>query len=115
MLNDEEVREYDLVEVVAASTRVMDMVEPRLVDHHQRTAYVAFELGRALGLPRDELLDLFLAALVHDVGAFRLAERLALLEFEVGDGGDHAEVGAGLVSSAAPLRRLGPLLRDHHA
>ena len=108
---------FDLAEVVGAASRAMDMIDPRLVDHHHRTAYIAHELASTLGLPLGETMDIVLAALVHDVGAFRLSERVELLKFEQsfsGEKGDHAEMGARLLDATAPLRRLSPLVRAHH-
>lgn len=106
---------YDLAELVLSVSSVIDLVEPRLADHHRRTAYVCGRLAREMALPPDRARGLTLAALIHDVGAFKLTERIGLLRFEEADRGAHCLYGARMFDRCGPLRPLASVISAHHA
>ena len=108
-----EVRLFDLVICLSDAA---DLVSRDLVNHHKQTAYIAWQIGEAMGLPRTELLDLTLAGMVHDMGALPLYESLDSLLLEKAELlDDHAKLGCTLISSFEPLSRVGELVRHHHA
>jgi HD-GYP domain-containing protein (c-di-GMP phosphodiesterase class II) len=84
-----------------------------------RTAALAVAVGAELGLPGDELHDLGVGALLHDVGKLTIADalinkpgRLTPEEFAVMQ--THAGAGETLVSGSRVLRRAMPIIRGHH-
>jgi len=42
-----------LIEMVSALSDAMDLISPRLVDHHKRVAYIATSIADEMGLPQD--------------------------------------------------------------
>ncbi len=50
------------------TTRVIQIINPELQLHMQRTALIALELALALELPRSQQQTIFCAALLHDIG-----------------------------------------------
>lgn len=50
------------------TTRVIQIINPELQLHMQRTALIALELSLALELPRSQQQTIFCAALLHDIG-----------------------------------------------
>ena len=64
--------------MVLSLSDAMDLASPQLAQHQQRTGFIAAELGRAAGLPNSRLESIFVAALLHDVGALSLEEKIAL-------------------------------------
>ena len=50
------------------TTRVIQIINPELHLHMQRTALIALELAQASGLSRRQQQTIFCAALLHDIG-----------------------------------------------
>jgi HD-GYP domain-containing protein (c-di-GMP phosphodiesterase class II) len=111
---EESIREIPLLGLTLCLCDAMDLMSPAVVDHHKRVGYFALSIAEEEGIGGKELLDVVLAALVHDIGAFSLGFRLAALEFELDDPGNHAEVGYRLLRPFDPFRGAAPLIRYHH-
>ncbi len=92
----------------------LDLADTQLVQHQQRTAYIAFEMGREAGLSELELKRMFIAALLHDIGSFSLEYRIALHRFEVKDIEQHCIAGESLLKKTPWLRDSAKLVRNHH-
>lgn len=101
---------------------MMDLVEQRLPNygtHSERVAQYAVALGRAIGMRDDELEDLRLAALLHDVGMLAVPEtilntpRRLTLEEQVELRG-HPAHGADLTRMANFGPRVQETIRSHH-
>ena len=60
----------------------MDLASPSLAQHQQRTAFVVWELGKAAGLSDEMLENNFIAALLHDIGALSLEEKISEIEYK---------------------------------
>ncbi|MBW2109741.1 MAG: HDOD domain-containing protein, partial [Deltaproteobacteria bacterium] len=56
----------------------MDLASPKLAQHQQRTAFVAWQMGKIAGLADLATEELFIAALLHDIGALSVEEKVAL-------------------------------------
>lgn len=102
---------YGLVQCVAEAS---DLVSPYLSGHHDQVAYLACGIAQEALVPSERIDDIALAALVHDIGASSLAQRLADLQFGGNTPGEHAEAGWLLLKDCEPLRKAAPLVRFHH-
>lgn len=98
---------------------LIEASSPRQCGHGRRTADLAHRLGLAVGLPADELVDLALAALVHDIGLLTLPpsllddnRELSAREFAVYQ--SHPRAGAELIESISFLRRPALWIAHHH-
>lgn len=111
MLQDSNVR---LIDMVLSLSGAVDLINPNVVDHHRRVAYIAVSIAEALGLPAADRNDIFIAAALHDIGALSLKERLDTIEFEIQYPHRHAETGFHLVSTFSPFSSLASLIRYHH-
>jgi HD-GYP domain-containing protein (c-di-GMP phosphodiesterase class II) len=97
----------------------LEAYDPITRDHVIRTAELAVDVGRELGLSGRELRRLGLAALLHDVGKLELPPeiinkpgRLTDAEYEIVKG--HPVYGQTMVESSSALHDIGPLVRGHH-
>jgi hypothetical protein len=54
--------------LILSLSQVLDYVHPSVIDHQQRVAYIAMRIARQLGVDKNQLLDLLLAAALHDIG-----------------------------------------------
>src|SRR5262249_39445130 len=57
-----------LVGLTRSLTAALDAKDSYTYGHSERVARIAVELGRELGLEGDDLADVYLAGLLHDVG-----------------------------------------------
>lgn len=91
-----------------------DMVSSELSNHHQQTAYLSFRLAEHLGLSQKQKCDVYLAALIHDIGALSVGERLEIIESEPIYINRHAYKGAALIENFGPLRDIADIIKYHH-
>lgn len=101
------------IDLMGALSQAMDLISQAVSNHHYRVGFFAASIARALGLPNQLQLDLLVAGLVHDAGAFSLKSRLDALQFEA-DNVIHAEAGYRLMRSYPRLERVATLVRHHH-
>jgi response regulator RpfG family c-di-GMP phosphodiesterase len=85
----------------------------------ERLAAWARHLAAAAGLPPDEVLDVELGALLHDIGEVGVREGILhkpgpLTAEEVAELRCHPDIGAALLTNIVPLRRAIPLVQCHH-
>ncbi len=99
--------------------REIDRALPWQTGHGRRTAAIALMIGQAVALDANELHDLELAALLHDIGLLMLPARLA----EKRDSLDpesyvaiqnHSRLGATLLEPFSFLREASILIAHHH-
>lgn len=103
-----------LYEVLLCLSNAQDFISPILSSHHQQVSYLSYRICEQLGFSNQEQKDVFLAALVHDIGALSANELLALTENEPLTVNHHAFKGALLLEGFKPLQSIAPLVRYHH-
>jgi HD-GYP domain-containing protein (c-di-GMP phosphodiesterase class II) len=93
--------------------------DPLLVEHGHRTARHATALGHSVGLSTRDLLDLYLAAVLHDAGKVMLPDTIlkkngSLSQEEYAFMQCHPRDGARLLETIPVLRRAAVLVAHHH-
>lgn len=108
-----------VVGLARSLTSAIDAKDSYTYGHSERVARIALELGRAMELGGDELSDLYLAGLLHDVGKIgvpdeilRKAEPLTADEFEAVK--QHVTIGYAILADLRPIRHLLPGVLHHH-
>lgn len=104
----------NLGNLVLSLSDAMDLADPSLIQHQQRTAFVVWEMGKALDFPAERLEKIFIAALLHDIGAFSLEEKIYLRNFEVKDIETHCIRGEILLSNIPWLKNSSKIIKFHH-
>lgn len=110
-INKTSISLYDLLICI---TNAGDLVRPELEEHHQRVAYIAYQIADHMGMSIAAKKDLVLAGLLHDIGTLTLHERLELLENEPRIVHDHALRGARLIERFQPLSDAAGTILHHH-
>ncbi|MFP4107120.1 MAG: HD domain-containing phosphohydrolase [Phycisphaerae bacterium] len=96
-------------------SEALDRIHPHVVDHQQRVAYIATRIAREMGIVGKDLVDVFHAAVVHDIGLVgHEARRLAIAEGKLVEVGDHEEIGYLLMRDNPLFTRAAEILRFHH-
>ncbi|MEM9037448.1 MAG: HD-GYP domain-containing protein [Actinomycetota bacterium] len=88
-------------------------------DHVVRTAELAMRIGGRMGVPADQLRELGVGALLHDVGKIEIPDevlnkpgRLDDDEFEIMK--SHAAIGRRMLEDTVGLRDVAPIVGGHH-
>jgi putative nucleotidyltransferase with HDIG domain len=105
-----------IVRVVAAA---IDARDSYTHGHSARVSQLSLLLGKATGLSIDELKDLEVACLFHDVGKIKTPDSILLkpselIKYEYEEMIHHVEYGASILDKAPSLRKYIPAVRHHH-
>ena len=106
-------------DAVRGLSAALELRNPHLHGHARRTAAYALTIAREIGLPENEIPQLGIAALLHDVGAIGVPDRIIMPEAAPQGRAtehllSHSELGAALVGQIATLQGVAPLVRAHH-
>jgi HD-GYP domain-containing protein (c-di-GMP phosphodiesterase class II) len=92
----------------------MDLADPSIALHQQRTAFIAWELAKAAGLPDEAIESLFVAGLLHDIGALSPEEKISIHQFEEAHPEVHCARSEVLLESVPWLRPAAQIAKFHH-
>ncbi len=104
----------ELFSLLNCLSDIMDWISPELDNHHKQVAMISFRIAEELDFNYEDLNHLVCAAILHDIGAISLDERIKLLNFEHEDPTHHAEVGYQLLKAFEPLEASAHMIRYHH-
>ena len=108
-----------LVGLTRSLTTALDAKDAYTFGHSERVARIAVELGREMGLESDELGDLYLAGLLHDVGKIGIKDTVlhkkeALTPEEREHIQQHVTIGYWILADLRQIRNLLPGVLYHH-
>jgi HD-GYP domain-containing protein (c-di-GMP phosphodiesterase class II) len=108
-----------MVGLARSLTATMEAKDPHTFGHSERVARTAVELGRELALGEDELSDLYLAGLLHDLGKIGIRDDVLckpgpLTAEEYDHVKQHVVIGYRILAELHPIRNLLPAVLHHH-
>jgi HD-GYP domain-containing protein (c-di-GMP phosphodiesterase class II) len=108
-----------LVGLTQSLANALDAKDPYTLGHSERVARVAVELGKEMGMRGEELGQVYLAGLLHDVGKIGvqdsiLQKRGALTPEEQEQVRQHVLIGYWILAELRPIRHLLPAVLHHH-
>jgi HD-GYP domain-containing protein (c-di-GMP phosphodiesterase class II) len=108
-----------LVGLTRSLTTALDAKDSYTFGHSERVARIAVELAREMGLKPDELSDVYLAGLLHDVGKIGvrdsiLGKRGLLTPEEFEHVKRHVTIGYSILADLRQIRNLLPGVLYHH-
>ena len=104
----------NLGNLLLSLSEVVDIANPSILQHQQRTAFIALEIAKRAKVAPEIVENIFAAALLHDIGAITVEEKMALHNFEVSDMNIHTIRGQVLLEQIPWLRKLSIIVRNHH-
>jgi diguanylate cyclase (GGDEF)-like protein/PAS domain S-box-containing protein len=113
------VSELDL-RALAAVGAAAEIKDKFIRGHQERASVWAAAIAEEMGLPAEQVRNIRIAGLLHDLGKVSIDERILnkpgkLTEEEYTTIKHHAPLGAAIVvSEAEALRQLAPIIRHHH-
>ncbi|MBN1843865.1 MAG: response regulator [Deltaproteobacteria bacterium] len=112
--------EASLYNTVRAFASLVEMLTPSLAGHGRRVGAVSRKIAQELGLSEDEVDQIEIAGLLHDVGKLGFSKKLLKYQEDAWDGQDkalfrkHPEQGQAAVRFINKLDHAGILIRCHH-
>ena len=95
-------------------SRAQSILSPQVGRHQMQVAYLSYRLAEQLKLPAQGRKELCLAALVHDIGALSMKEKMDVIDGTAINIHTHAFRSARLVQDFAPLKKTADIIRYHH-
>lgn len=92
----------------------IDLANPEIAQHQQRTAYIAWEISRQANLSSEMINDIFIASLFHDVGAITIEEKTMLHNFETDNLFKHCLRGELLLKRIPSFDIISQIVKYHH-
>jgi HD-GYP domain-containing protein (c-di-GMP phosphodiesterase class II) len=104
----------NLANLLLSLSQAMDLANPLIAQHQYRTAFIALELAKSANLEQEITENIFTAALLHDIGAITVEEKIAVHDFKEANENIHAIRGEVLLGQIPWLRRISKIVRNHH-
>ena len=92
----------------------VDLANSKIASHQMRTAFIVWQLCRTAQLPEVETDQLYMAALLHDIGALSLEEKQRLHDFIEVDLDTHCILSEALFNLSPLLSPAARVVRFHH-
>ncbi len=104
---------------VQSMVSTLDAKDPYTRGHSERVALIARSLGNAMGLPEEDLHDIYVAGLLHDIGKIGVSDvvlqktgKLTPEEFD--EIKKHPSIGYEILKDLKNLKMVLPGVRNHH-
>lgn len=104
----------NLGNLLLSLSEVSDLANPLIAQHQHRTAYIALEIARFADLEPEITENIFSAALLHDIGAITVEEKISVHKFEKVNEDIHTIRGELLLEEIPWLRKISKIVRNHH-
>lgn len=104
----------NLGNLILSLSDALDLAYFSLAMHQQRTAFVAWELGKRAKLEAKRIECIFFAGLLHDIGALSIENKKSLHDNETAEVDKHCIRGSILSKSNPWLESCADLVRYHH-
>jgi putative nucleotidyltransferase with HDIG domain len=111
--------EASYLSAVRALANSIDAKDAYTRGHSERVARYSMEIGRVMGMNSEEIKNLHIGALLHDIGKIGIAESIInkssrLTEEEYTEIKTHPSRGASIIEPAKFLKEKVPLIKYHH-
>ncbi len=107
-------KQISMSDLMFSISEAMDVAHHKLALHQLRTAYICWKMAEEAKLPPSQIEKLFLAAMLHDIGAFTAQEKISHYEFEAEDCESHCLRGELIFSQVPWLAPSAKMVRLHH-
>lgn len=124
-LYEEKQKQLDVIRdayvgVLEILSKLMESVDRYTEGHSVRVSRISMDIAVAMGLQREEVENIRVAGLLHDIGKFEITTGLiqkaaSLTDEERAEMSKHPDLGARLVSRVGPvLKEAVPIILAHH-
>lgn len=96
--------------LVLSLSAALDYSAPEIPEHQQRVAYMATKIAQRMGFKGQELLNVFIAAALHDLGSIAVANRSAMGVGQLDEARRHAQRGYSLLKTEPLFARAAEIV-----
>ena len=109
--------EFSVFDFTSSISEAIDLVYPALCNHHKKVAYISYCIAKEMGMPDYKIMDIVLASILHDIGAFSVSDRMSVVNamFDDSAANQHALLGFRLLQGCKPLDNAANIIKYHHA
>ncbi|CAG36986.1 HD-GYP domain-containing protein [Desulfotalea psychrophila] len=107
-------KKLSLRELAVPMIKSIDSFNYLLKSHHRRTAVVSYYIGKKLNLNNTELVELVIAAALHDIGALSVQERDMIVQEDVINPAPHCMMGYRMLASLDVFKNISQIIKHHH-
>jgi len=107
-------KKISLKELAFPIIKAIDSFNYLLKSHQRRTAVISYHIGKKLGLNYADMVDLVVAASLHDIGALSVQERDTLIQEDVDNPEPHCLMGYKMLSGFDMFSDISKIIRHHH-
>jgi HD-GYP domain-containing protein (c-di-GMP phosphodiesterase class II) len=106
----------DEMELLDCLGSAVDLVNPVIKGHGERVAAWAVAIASELKISQERKRDLYISAILHDVGAASLdiRSKRELEQFDVEDTDLHCITGYLLLKQYSPFKKIAKIVKHHH-
>ncbi len=103
-----------LRELAIPMIKAIDSFNYLLKSHHRRVAVISYNIAKAMGMKNDDILELVIAAALHDIGALSVQERDMLIQEDVANPDPHCLMGHRMLSTFEAFETVAQIIKHHH-
>lgn len=104
----------NLGNLLLSLSEITDIANPYIAQHQHRTAFIALEIAKHGGVAPETVEKIFTAALLHDIGAVSIEEKIELHNFRETNYDFHCIRGEMFLERTPWFRQIAPIVRHHH-
>jgi len=104
----------NLGNLLLSLSEIPDLANPSISQHQHRTAFIAYKIAQIASLDSEAIGNIYMAALLHDIGAVTVEEKISVHEFRTINENDHAIKGDMLLEGIPWLKNISKIVRYHH-
>lgn len=95
--------------------KALNLIDPRLIDHGERVAYTVYKmLTFENKYSKEQIINIVILALLHDIGAYKTEEIDNMVQFETKNIWQHSIYGYLFIKKLSPLSNLADSILYHH-
>jgi len=104
----------NLMSLLLSLSEALDLADLQHYHHHLRTGYIAWEIANAAKMPQHQAEQLFIAALLHDIGALTAENAAEFQKEEVMYPERHCLIGEKHIKRVPLFASSAQLVKNHH-
>lgn len=104
----------NLGNLLLSLSEMPDISNPSISQHQHRVAYIALEIAIYADLNQETIENIFTAALLHDIGAISVEEKVSVHNIECINNNIHTIRGEILLEEISWLKKISKIVRNHH-
>ena len=111
--------EPHIVQIIHALTAITEIRDPYTASHQKRVAKLAYAIGKELGMAREQIIGLYVAGLLHDIGKIYVPNEIltrpgSINEYEFSLIKKHCEVGRDILNKIEFPWPVAEFVVQHH-